>query len=90
MADEPARDEVDPVVGRFLAELERRLGLAIIVHAIEGDGPMRVEATLMLDSRSNHVTVEGRTEAETWDRLAQAALAWRNDDQLNVRIFGGG
>lgn len=85
---------LDPVVARFLGELERRLGIGIVVHAIdaadEGERPMRVEATFMLDIRSTDVTVEGATEAETWDRLAHAALAWKNEDQLNFRIFGGG
>jgi hypothetical protein len=85
---------LDPVVGRFLGELERRLGIGIVVHAIDaaddGERPMRVEATFMLDIRSTDVTVEGGTEAETWDRLARAALAWKNEDQLNLRIFGGG
>ena len=28
-------------------------------------------------------------EAEAWDRLAHAALAFRNKDQANIRIFGG-
>ncbi|MGH2473978.1 MAG: hypothetical protein ACRDIL_01840, partial [Candidatus Limnocylindrales bacterium] len=63
-------DAVDPVVARFLAELERRLGMAIIVHSIEGDGPMRIEATLMRDGSSTDVTVEGDYEAEAWDHLA--------------------
>ena len=86
MADEA----FDPVVARFLAELERRLGMAIIVHAIEGDGPMRIEATLMRDGRSTDVSIEGAYEAEAWDRLARAALDWRNSDGLNVPIYGGG
>ena len=85
-----AVEPVDPVVARFLAELERRLGMAIIVHSVEGDGPLRIEATLMRDGSSTDVTVEGEYEAEAWDRLAQASLAWRNSDPQNVRIFGGG
>lgn len=80
----------DPVVASFLAELERRLGMAIIVHSIEGAGPMRVEATLMRDGRSTDVTVDGEYEAEAWDRLARAALDWRNSDGLNLPIYGGG
>lgn len=80
----------DPVVARFLAELERRLGMAIIVHSIDGSGPMRVAATLMRDGRSTDVIVEGDDEAEAWDRLAEAALDWRNSDGLNLPIFGGG
>ncbi len=86
MVDEP----VDPVVARFLADLERRLGIAIIVHAIEGDGPLRIEATLMRDGSSTELAVEGEYEADAWDRFAQAALAWRNSDPLNVSIYGGG
>lgn len=88
--DDAADHGLDPVVTRFLGELERRLGMGIVVHSIDGDGPMRVAATLMLDARTTDVTVEGEDEAETWDRLARAALAWKNEDQLNFRIFGGG
>ncbi len=83
-------EALDPVVARFLADLEGRLGIAIIVHAIEGDGALRIEATLMRDGSSTDLMVEGEHEADAWDRLAHAALAWRNSDHLNVSIYGGG
>lgn len=74
----------------FIRALEQSLGIAVIVRSVDSGPPARIEATLMLDSRSSDVAGIGETEAEAWHDLARAAVAWRNDDGMNVRIFGGG
>ena len=74
----------------LIRALEQSLGIAVIVRSVEPGPPARIEATFMLDSRSSDVAGVGESEAEAWQDLARAAVAWRNDDGMNVRIFGGG
>jgi hypothetical protein len=73
-----------------LAQLEDVLGIAVLVRSVEPGPPAQVDATLMLDSRTADVTGTGESEAEAWRDLLQAAMDWKNEDQQNIRIYGGG
>ncbi len=74
----------------FIGAMERALGIGVLVHSVEPGPPVRITASLMLDSRTGEVTGVGESEAEAWQDLGRAALAWRSGNQENFRIFGGG
>jgi hypothetical protein len=74
----------------FVRAMERALGIGVLVQSVEPGPPVRITASLMLDSRSGEVSGVGESEAEAWQDLGRAAMAWRNEDQQNIRIYGGG
>lgn len=73
-----------------LAEIEDALGISVVVRSLEPGPPARIDATLMLDSRSSEVTGVGGSEVEAWRDLLRAAVAWKNEDSQNLRVYGGG
>jgi hypothetical protein len=97
---------MDPSSGAELIEhLQRTLGIAILVESVEtakpassvepnalrerGD-PITIRATFLFGSNSTDIAVTGQSEADAWNELARAAIAWRNSDFQHIPIWGGG
>jgi hypothetical protein len=71
-------------------DLERTLGLGVIVLSIEDAPEFRIRALLMLGQHSQEVSGVGATEAEAWQDLAKAAVAWRTSDDKHIPMWWGG
>ncbi len=82
--DEPASGP------ELIRRLEHDLGIALLVESIEGDGPVAITAAMIVGSQRTEVTVTGDTEALAWRALARSAIAWRNEDAMQVRNWPGG
>ncbi len=93
----------EPPSGAELIErLQRTLGIAIVVEAMEsaesmesadpngGADPVTIRAMFMSGSHSTTVAVGGPTESDAWAALARAAIQWRNSDFQQVPIWPGG
>jgi hypothetical protein len=79
----------DPVPA-FVRDLERALGIGIIVQSIE-DGPtVRIEALVLLGQHSEQIVGAGTTETKAWRDLARSAIAWRTTNDKHVPWWGGG
>jgi hypothetical protein len=79
----------DPVPG-FVNDLERALGIGIMVQSIE-DGPtVRIEALVLLGQHSELIVGVGTTETKAWRDLARSAIAWRTTNDKHVPWWGGG
>ena len=71
-------------------QLAEALGIGIIVQSVEAGPPATIEASLLLDTRVYGVVATGATETEAYDDLARKAVAWKNEDERNVRTYFGG
>ena len=89
----------------LIAHLQRTLGIAILVESVEAAEPgssvepnvlresgdsVRIQATFLFGSNSTDITVTGESEADAWNELARAAIAWRNSDFQHIPMWGGG
>jgi hypothetical protein len=97
---------MDPSSGAELIErLQRTLGIAILVesaeraepgssvepNALRGPGDhVTIRATFLFGSNSTDIAVTGQSEADAWNELARAAIAWRNADYQHIPMWGGG
>ena len=81
---------VDGTSPDMAARLEQALGVGLLIQSIDVGPPTTIEATILLDGRTADVRGFGASEADAWRDLARAAMAWKNEDQRNLRIFGGG
>ena len=97
---------MDPSSGAELIEhLQRTLGIAILVESVEtgepgssvepntlhgSADPVTIRATFLFGSNSTDVAVTGQSEADAWNELARAAIAWRNSDFQHIPMWGGG
>ena len=103
---EPDRSPPSPLSGPELIErLQRTLNMAILVDSVEpaeqdsfleanilhapGD-PITIKATFIFGRYTAHGSVTGGSEAEAWDALGRAAIAWRNADYQHIPLWGGG
>ena len=75
---------------QMLAELGRALEVAIVIHDVEGEGPVRVRASIMHGSDAVDVDVDGPTEAAALVELARRAVAIRGADPYWIRRYGFG
>ena len=97
---------MDPSPGSELIEhLQRTLGIAILVESVETAEPgssvepnalrepgdrVTIRASFMFGSNSTDIAVTGQSEADAWNELARAAIAWRNSDFQHIPMWGGG
>jgi hypothetical protein len=97
---------MDPSSGAELIEhLQRTLGIAILVESVETAEPassvepnarhgsrdsVTIRASFMFGSNSTDIAVTGQSEADAWNELARAAIAWRNSDFQHIPMWGGG
>jgi len=103
---EPDRSSATPLSGPELIErLQRTLNMAILVDSVDpaeqdsfpepntlrapGD-PITIKATFIFGRYTAHGSVTGESEAEAWDALGRAAIAWRNADYQHIPLWGGG
>lgn len=88
---DPLTSPPPPQSGDDLIErLQRTLGIGVMVQSVEPGDPVTVRATLMFGSRTTDVVVTGDSEADAWEELAKAAIAWRNADYQHVPMWPGG
>lgn len=80
-------DDMDHGVPRAIHDLERALGVALIVQDIDPGPPATIVAIGMLDDQSSELVGHGPTEAEAWRDLAMNLAAWRNVDPRQVRMM---
>ena len=73
----------------LLREIERTLGVAVLVQSIDASSPACIGALLMLGQYSQQVTATGQTEADAWRELALISVAWRNADDKQVPLWWG-
>lgn len=71
----------------LLKEIERTLGVAVLVQSIDASGPARIDALLMFGRYSQQVTAIGQSEADAWRELAEISVAWRNADDKQVPLW---
>ena len=106
MTTEDRSTDGQPASGAELVErLQRKLGIAILVESVETAEPgssvepnvlhgsgdtVTIRATFLFGSNSTDIAVTGRSEADAWNELARAAIAWRNSDFQHIPMWGGG
>jgi hypothetical protein len=102
---DPDRSPPRPASGPELIEgLQRTLGMSILVDSVgpaeqgflesntlrhPGD-PITIRATFMWGRYTAHGSVTGESEAEAWEALGRAAIAWRNTDYQHITMWPGG
>ena len=84
-----ARPDVD-AARQMLAELGRALEVAILVHDVEGDGPVTLRGTILHGSDGVDVTVEAASETEALVELGRRTLRIRGADEAWIRRYGLG
>ncbi len=70
--------------------LQHTLGIGILVESVEPTEPATILATFMSGQHTTRATVTGATEADAWQELAKAAVAWRNSDFQHLPMWWGG
>jgi len=73
-----------------ISELERKLGMSVVVHFVDESAPVRIHALLRYGPQSREVTAIGPSEPDAWRELARMATAWRNANENLVPLWGGG
>jgi hypothetical protein len=78
----------------LVRDLERTLGISIIVGSVDESAPapahVRIDALFRFGPRSEAVTAIGHTAADAWRQLASTAVAWRNANENLVQLWGVG
>jgi hypothetical protein len=74
----------------LISELERKLGMSVVVHSVDESAPVRIHALLRYGPQSREVTAIGPSEPDAWRELARMATAWRNANENLVPLWGGG
>lgn len=74
----------------LISELERKLGMSVVVHSVDDSAPVRIHALLRYGPRSLEVTAIGPSEQDAWRELARMAAEWRNANENLVPLWGGG
>lgn len=88
--NEPTLPVTPDLVPGFVRDLERALGIGIIVQSIE-DGPtVTIQALVLLGQHSEQIVGVGTSEANAWRDLARLAIAWRTTNDKHVPWWGGG
>jgi hypothetical protein len=83
--------EPEPLTGPDLVDqIQRTLGIGILVDTISSDEPVTIRATFMYGQYTTPVAVTADTEAKAWEELAKAAIAWRKSDYQNIPMWWGG
>lgn len=78
---------MDDPVPRFIHDLERALGVALLIQDIDLGPPAEIVAVGMVDDLSTALVGRGATEEDAWRDLAMQIAAWRNVDPRQVRTM---
>jgi hypothetical protein len=87
-ADDPAR--APDTMPDFLRDLERALGIGILVQEIDEGATVTIRALVLLAQHSEEILGQGTSEAEAWRDLGRSAIAWRTTNDKHVPWWGGG
>jgi hypothetical protein len=74
----------------LISELERKLGMTVVIYSVDESAPVRIHALLRYGPLSREVTAIGPSEADAWRELARMVIAWRNANENLVPLWGGG
>ena len=74
----------------LISELERKLGMSVVVHSVDESAPVRIHALLRYGPQSRELTAIGPSEQDAWRELARMAAEWRNANENLVPLWGGG
>ncbi|MDO8484356.1 MAG: hypothetical protein Q7S35_05370 [Candidatus Limnocylindrales bacterium] len=74
----------------LIGELERTLGIGVMIQSIDKRPPVTINALLMFGRQGREVTASGPSEAEAWQELAEIAMAWRKANDKQVSLWWGG
>jgi len=91
--DTPRRPSSGP---ELIGQLERTLGMAILVESVdpvepvEPGGSVTLRARLMFGPHTTEVAVTGDSESNAWEELGRAAIAWRSSDYQHIQMWPGG
>lgn len=83
-------DRTPPAGPELIAELERALGVGVMVQSIDDGPPVSIQAVLMFGSLSEPVMAEAASEADAWRALARIVIAWRATNDKHVPMWPGG
>lgn len=83
-------DRTPPAGRDLIADLERALGLGVMVQSIDDGPPVTIQAVLMFGPLSEAVTAQGASDADAWRDLARIAIAWRTTNDKHVAMWPGG
>ncbi len=72
-----------------IEQLAEHLGVGILVESVEPGPPARIVATGLLDGGRTRLEGSGPTEDDAWRDLARAAIAWKREDDRNIRLWWG-
>jgi hypothetical protein len=89
-ADDPKPTRPPAGLPAFLRDLERALGIGILVREIDVGETVTIEALVLLGQHAEEIAGRGATEAEAWRDLARSAMAWRTTNDKHVPWWGGG
>ena len=81
--------EPDELVPAFLLDLERMLGVALLIHDVDPGPPATIFAFGMVDNLSTELVGRGARELDAWRDLAVNLAAWRNVDPRQIRMMLG-
>jgi hypothetical protein len=93
IGDTPTRLSSGP---ELIEQLERTLGMAIMVESVdpvepvEPGGSVTLHARLMFGRYTTEVAVTGDSASKAWEELGRAAIAWRNSDYQHIQMWPGG
>lgn len=92
LKSQSGRDRARPrASGRnLIRELERTLGIGVMVEFIDQQPTVTINALLMFGRQSQEVIASGPSEAEAWQELANIAMAWRKANDKQVPVWWGG
>jgi hypothetical protein len=80
----------------LIEQLERTLGMAILVESVdpaepvEPDGSVTLHARFLFGRYTTEVAVTGDSESTAWEELGRAAIAWRSSDYQHIQMWPGG
>ena len=61
-----------------IRELERQLGVGILVQDVTTGPPVKIQALVMIDDSTIDLTATGATEPEAWQDLIERVISTRN------------
>jgi hypothetical protein len=89
--DEQRRFRRRPEAGHsMIRELERKLGMGVVVQSVEAGPPVTIDALLLYGALRHPVVAIGETEAEAWQDLARIVLAWSQSNVTKIPMWWGG
>jgi len=74
----------------LIRNLERQLGMSVIVESVEVSEPARITAVLRYSPRSHEAVAKAESEVDAWRELARMTVAWRNANENLLPLWAPG